>query len=184
MKKVTLYEAAEKPSLDYIQNYKHPLQRKFRLTAVVYIIAALSECIWFYTLYQNWDALVRWVNELPFLGWMFVAIFIGMILATFVLFLIGVRLLRMVQKAEHFFESYRNRTNRRNINMLLIVGILVDLVIPAIIQGSADKSAIIFVCAIFGCRILMANILAIQVALSTEKGAKNTTSSKTLTTQK
>ena len=145
------------------------LRKKFKQSSVLYVIAALSECTWFYLLYMYQDSLVRWVKELPLLGWIYVSIFTGMLVVVPILGIIGIVMFRLVQKSHSFIVTPYQKKSRQNVNLLLIVGILADLYFPAMLMGAEDRSAVILFTVMFGGRILMANILAIQIAFSVQK---------------
>lgn len=151
------------------RNIESSLRRRFMFTSVLYVVAAISECAWFWVIYQNRDALRLWVESLPFLGWMFVFIFSALAIIVPFLAIIGIQMVRLVKKADAFRVTPSQLSARKNVNMLLIVGIVADICIPLFLDGAQDKSAVIFVAAMFCARIFLANYMAVAMALSVKK---------------
>lgn len=147
-----------------LKSFKNP----FILTAVLYLVASVCQIGWLYILFQYFDQVKRWIEGIPFLGWMMAIIFIGIAVMVPLLFIIGLRLLRLIKKAVKIEPNYDQIRKRKAVNMLLTIGIFADLFFTLflIFTEIKDRSAIPFAVALFGGRVLQANFEAVVLYFS------------------
>lgn len=145
-------------------------KKPFYFTSVLYIVAALCQCIWFYILYVNFDQVLRWI-KLPVMGWAMAFVFISMAVMIPFMFFIGIKLFIMVKNADAIRVTYDDVRKRKAVNLLLGVGTLADIVFSTVLLTSniQDKSAIVLGCALFGGKILQANFEAVALYFNVKK---------------
>lgn len=148
----------------------YSFKKPFFLTSILYVVAALCQCIWFYILNLNFDQVLRWI-KLPVMGWVMAFIFIAMAVIIPLMFIIGIKLFILIYKADGIRVTQADVSKRRTVNLLLGVGILADVVFSYVLLSSdiQDKSAIVFACALFGGKILQANYEAVALYFSVRK---------------
>ena len=145
-------------------------KKPFFFTSILYLLAAISECVWPYILYQNFDQVKRWI-AIPMIGWAMIIIFIGLLVAIPFLFVIGAKLLILIKGATQVAISPQHLRQRKSVNMLLIIGLIADIFFSLflILGDIKDRSLIPFGCALFAGRILQANFEAIALYFSVKK---------------
>ena len=164
----------EKPKPTYVAiglNKNIGISKKpFYFTAILYMVAAVCVSGWIYLLIQNFDQVKRWAT-LPVIGWLMVAMYVAMTISIPVLFTIGIKLFLLIKNSTQILVTDADKKQRRMLNMLLIVGITVDVLVSSfmIFNNIEDKSLIPFAVAFFGGRVLQANFEAINFYFSFKK---------------
>lgn len=145
-------------------------KKSFVFTSVLYVVAAIFQLPWIYILFKNFDQVKRWMN-IPIMGWAMAIVFIGMVIAIPFLFLIGIKLFLLIRKASQISSGPDEQRKRKNVNMLLIIGIVADIFFSSLLIFSTikDRSVIPFAVALFAGKILQANFEAIALYFDVKK---------------
>jgi len=163
LQKHTKFSAPKRFAKKEGNSFKKP----FFSTAILYLVASICQLGWLWLIIQNFDQVKRWVG-LPVIGWVMVAVYIAIVIVIPLLFVIGLKLLILVKKTVMISLTDEHIRNRKTVNMLLIVGIIADLVFSSLIifGDIKDKSAIPYLLAMFGARVLQANFEAVALYFS------------------
>ena len=135
---------------------------KFLFTGFLYLVAPIFQSVWIYILYENIDQVKRWAT-MPVIGWIMMFLFVCMIIIIPYLFVIGILLLKKILQATSIRTTPEENKKRKMINILLCVGMMADIFFGYLLLTSQtqDTSATVFACALFGGKILQANLEAV-----------------------
>lgn len=123
----------------------------------LYLVAFATQVGWVSYLGINYESVLR-IVAIPFFGWLFTAIWAGMVLCTGFLGYIGVRMLLWGYDPNvHMTQTWSQRQKMLHVAGLMMLGFLLDAVLLVVVLQMDNIDDAVLFTAIVGGRVLQAN---------------------------